>query len=478
MPVGLAKYVDPTYIVAPHIALLNEYAIEVVTGRLSGVIEEISVRSGKSVFTSKYLPAWTLGRFPDKQIILTGHEADFAESWGRAARDVIDLVGEDLFHIRVRPDTSAARRWSVQKWEARRWVNTGGSMTAVGVGGSITGRGGNLIICDDPVKDDKQANSKTQREAMWTWWRATLLTRAEPDAGIIMVMSRWHEDDLVGRIKEQMKQGGRQFACITLPALAEEGDLLGREVGEALFPQRYNEEALAQIKQDVGDYWFNALYQQRPRPPEGSLFKRGLFRYFEIENDLVVLHHPDGEVERIPYHDCWCFQTCDPSGSAKSSADYFVMTTWLVTPKADLLVLDVDRRRLEGAEQPVLFRQAYERWSPSLQGIETNSMGITLFQTVRNMGLPVMPLKAEVDKITRALPVVARYEAGKVYHLKQAPWLYELEDELVSFPSGKNDDQVDTVSYGAIVLTQVMAQDFSTVMVTNPDYSGVRISPI
>lgn len=405
-------------------------------------------RHGKSELISRYFPAWYLGIFPDERIILTSYEADFAASWGRKARDTVEEFGGELFGIRVRQDSSAANRWDIEG-------HSGGMVTA-GAGGPITGRGGNVIIIDDPFKNAEEANSKRIRDKVWEWYQSTLYTRLEPGGAIIIVMTRWHEDDLVGRLLNPEYGEVEDWEIINLPAVAEEGDVLGREPGEALWPERYDLAELKRIKKTVGSYWWNALYQQKPSPAAGNKFKRAWFRYFEIDDEHVVLHTPGEEQERkrVPLNQCWCFQTCDPAASTKTSADYFVLATWLVTPHKDLLLRDVIRMRLEGPDQPKLFEQGYRRWNPKLQGVETKSMGLTLFQTLRRKGLPVIDLKAETDKETRALPVMARMEAGTVYFLKNGQWLGDYEDELLVFPNGEHDDQVDVTSYAGIVIAR------------------------
>lgn len=403
-------------------------------------------RHGKSELISRYFPAWYLGIFPDERIILTSYEADFAASWGRKARDTVEEFGGELFGIRVRQDSSAANRWDIEG-------HSGGMVTA-GAGGPITGRGGNVIIIDDPFKNAEEANSKRIRDKVWEWYQSTLYTRLEPGGAIIIVMTRWHEDDLVGRLLNPEYGEVEDWEIINLPAVAEEGDVLGREPGEALWPERYDLAELKRIKKTVGSYWWNALYQQKPSPAAGNKFKRAWFRYFEIDDEHVVLHTPGEEQERkrVPLNQCWCFQTCDPAASTKTSADYFVLATWLVTPNRDLLLRDIIRTRLEGPDQPKLFEQGYRRWNPKLQGVETKNMGLTLYQELRRKGLPVLDLKAETDKETRALPVMARMEAGTVYFLQGASWLGDYEDELLVFPNGEYDDQVDVTSYAGIIV--------------------------
>lgn len=205
----------------------------------------------------------------------------------------------------------------------------------------------------------------------------------------------------------------------------------------------------------------------------GNLFKREHFRYFSIEDDQFVLHHPTGR-ERIQIASCICFQTCDPAGSVKTSADYFVLSTWYLTPKGYLLLRDVIRTHLEGPDQPTLFLQAYQRWNPVVQGVEVAGFGLTLFQYLQRSGLPVVELKPDRDKVTRALPAAARYQGGTVYHLKPAPWLDAIEEELIAFPHAQHDDFVDTAAYAARLMVPVKSQQTGQV-VYQEEY---EISPV
>ena len=403
-------------------------------------------RHGKSEVVSKKFPAWYLGRNPDKEVIVSSYSADLAYDFSRIARNTFREWGPKLWGLSLAGDSGAVGRWGVRDYR--------GGFVAAGVGGPITGRGAHVAIIDDPFKNYEEAASETIREKVLNWYKSTLRTRLAPGGAIVLVMTRWHEKDLAGELERAMAEDGEQWEIIDLPALAKENDILGRQNDEPLWPDRYSLSELEAIKTALGSYLWAALYQQRPSPAAGNKFKRAWFRYFEIIDGQGVLHTPgeEEETKRFPLNRCWCFQTCDPAGSTKTSADYFVLGTWLVTPHKDLLLRDIIRVRLEGPDQPKLFEQGYQRWNPKLQGVETKAMGLTLFQTLRRKGLPIIDLKAEVDKETRALPVMARMEAGTVYFLKNAPWLGSYEDELLMFPKGEYDDQVDVTSYAGIVV--------------------------
>ena len=188
-------------------------------------------RHGKSELCSVYLPAWYLGTHPERRVILAGHEADFAASWGRRVRDVLEEHGRQLFGARVRADSAAANRWDL--------VGHAGGMVTAGVGGTITGRGADLLVIDDPHKSAEETGSVTYRERVWDWYRAVARTRLEPGAGVVVVQTRWHEDDLAGRLLADAESEGDRWQVLSLPAVAEDDDPLGRSVGDPLWPERF-----------------------------------------------------------------------------------------------------------------------------------------------------------------------------------------------------------------------------------------------
>ena len=416
---------------AEHLVMLSDVLMDVADGNINHLMIFTAPRHGKSELTSKYFPAWFLGHNPDKRVILCSYESDFAAQWGYKARNILTEYGPQLFGVKVSGDSSAKDRWDI--------AGHSGGMNTAGVGSSITGRGANLLIIDDPVKNAEEAQSKVYRDKASEWYKSTAYTRIEPGGAVIIIQTRWHEDDLSGRL---LKEEPDKWTVINLPAIAEENDMLGRQPGEALFPKRFNVDALMEIKKTVGPYWWNALYQQRPSALEGTIFKKQYLKYGTLENGILNLTD-----KKVGLNECLIFQTCDPAVSTKASSDYFVLSTWALTKQYDLIWLDDIRTRLEGPDQINLFKQAYLRWKPAVQLVESVGVGKTLFQMLKREGLPVVELKADTDKVTRALPAAARMEAGCVYLLSTLPDLADIEDELLSFPKGSHDDVVDTLSY-------------------------------
>lgn len=449
---AFCQYTMPSYQVADHLELLAQHLEAVERGEIKRLMIFFPPRHGKSEMASKRFPCWYLGKNPTKHVVQSGYGDDIALKHSREARDIFVTpamrhVFKDVHH---RPETKGQDAIVKERQAAHEWgTQQGGSYYAVGVGGGLTGRGFDLGIIDDPVKDAEEAQSKTYRERVWQWYQTVFYTRAEPDAAIILVMTRWHEDDLAGRLLQAMKDGGDQWTILRLPALAEDEDLLDRKEGAALWPDRFSRAVLEAIKIAQGAYWWNALYQQRPGPTGGSLFKREKFRYFEEEGGMYVLHGIQGETTYL-VRDCWRFCTVDLAASLNTRADYTVVTTWAVTPLMDLLALDVARVRLEGPDHIPFIETVYKEYHPGYVAIERAGFQLTTVQTAIRTGMPIRELKAEQDKWTRALPAAARMDAGAIYFRSGAHWLYEWENELLSFPNGQHDDQVDTLSYAAI----------------------------
>ena len=401
-------------------------------------------RHGKSERVSKKFPAWHIGRNPDDEIILASYSIDLSRDFSRIARDTLERH-ESIFGVTVDPEHHSAESWGV--------LGHKGGVNAAGVGGPITGRGAKIAIIDDPVKNSEEANSEVIRQKIWEWYQSTLYTRLTPDGRIVIVMTRWHEDDLVGRLlkkeREEIENGthvGERWTVINFPAIAEENDILGRKPGEPLWPEfGFDLKRLNEIKSEVGSYVWSALYQQRPNTAGGSIFKRKHFRYFREETIHNTQYIIVGE-KRYRKSELWVFQSVDTANSEKTINDYFVVTTIMVTPENDILVYDVYRTHIEGPDQKPLMKELAYRYRPRFQAIEDKTFGTNLIQELKRDGMTILPVKVDRDKITRALPIAARYEAGKVWHREGAPWLTEFEDELVAFPRGRYDDQVDTMS--------------------------------
>lgn len=412
------------WIPARHLLYTSRKLVDISARRIRRLIVTEPPRHGKSELISKYFPAWYLGMFPDEKIILTSYEADFASSWGRKARDTIEEFGEQLFGVRVRQDSSAANRWEIAGY--------GGGMVTAGAGGPITGKGGNVIIIDDPFKNAEEANSKTIRDKVWDWYQSTLYTRLEPGGALIIVQTRWHEDDLVGRLLNPEYGEVEDWEIINLPAIAEKNDVLGRKLGEALWPERFNPQELARIKKTVGSYWWNALYQQRPSPPEGSIINRNWWKLYKtLPGDLD---------EMLQSWDCSFKETADGS---------FVVGQVWGRRGADKYLLDQFRARADFTATIKAIRTMSAKWPQArLKLIEEAANGPAVISSLKQEIAGIVPVRARGSKEARLHAVSPDIEAGNVYipDPSIAPWVHDYIEELAMFPNAANDDQVDATS--------------------------------
>lgn len=428
-----------------HLKQLDSALSECAAGKIRRLVVNMPPRHGKSEFVSKYFPAWYLIRNPEKRIILTGYSAEFAETWGRSVRDLIVAKGK-RFGIEISKSNSSTGNFSIE--------GHSGGMIAVGAGGSITGKGADLLIIDDPVKNDKEAHSKRRRESIHEWFQATAFTRLEPDGAIIIVMTRWHEDDLCGRLLgapgavaahgSQGLETVGEWHVLTMPALRP--NTAGGE--DPLWPERFSAEKLNKIKKSIGEYWFNALYQQSPSAPNGNIFRRSNAKYFRTDGKRVTLGDNHYSIEELRK-----YATIDLAASTKEKSDYTAAVVFALTRKMEVLVLEVIRERIEGAEHLDFVKSINEKYRPVLIGIEAVQYQISLVQQALRSGLPVKELRADRDKVSRALPMAARMESGKVYFMENAAWLAAFEDELYSFPSAPHDDQTDAFSYISSIIS-------------------------
>ena len=396
-------------------------------------------RHGKSMLVSHYFPAWYLGMFPDNRVILTAYEADFASGWGRRARDVLSEYGKPFFGITVDDKSSAANRWDIKG-------HTGGMVTA-GVGGPITGKGADVLIIDDPVKNPEEATGQTYRDKTYEWYQSTAYTRLEPKGAVILIMTRWHEDDLAGRILNSMNElNGEQWEVINLPAIADERDILGRNPGEPLWPERYNIKELNRIKATTGSYWWSSLYQQRPQPPEGGILKRSWIKHYQ-------------PYELPPLNELSIYQAWDLAISQKETADYTVCTTVGVTKEKQIYVLDWYRDRIDFPNQVRMVQSQAKKWNPLQIGIESNAYQQALPQQLKRTSmLPIKEVKRTNDKVTRISSAFVHFENGKILLPENHHELENFINEYVYFPQGKHDDMLDSTELAIELVTKRKAR--------------------
>lgn len=450
---------------AEHISAIDKLLVCAANRKIRKLVINMPPRHGKSELISKYFTSWYLGNFPEHRIILASYESTFAESWGRKTRDLLKKHGLQLFGIEIDPKHAAAGDFTI-------FEHTGG-MSCAGAGGAITGKGADLLIIDDPVKNDADANSAVIRDKIWDWFAATAFTRLEPDGICIIIMTRWHEDDLCGRL---IKSGARfidsqtlysiihsniesegnikdEWLILKLPAIAGTADPLGRSEGEPLWKRRFPSKKLAEIKQQLGSYWFSSLYQQEPTPSGGGVIKRSSFKYFSYDGEYFKT--TGIAAKTVKAADCCLFAVADLAAKTTEKSDFTVVLIFAVDRDRNIFILDVIREKFEGADHLNLMKGVFERYRPVLIGIEAVQYQISLVQSALREGLPVKELRADKDKMSRLLPMVARLESGSVYFRENASWLYDFENELLLFPNGRNDDQVDTFAYAGYMIQPI-----------------------
>lgn len=421
---GLAL-ITSDYQIPPHIELLNEKLQAIAFGDINRLMVFLPPRHGKSWLVSQYFPAWYLGMFPDNRVILTAYEAEFAASWGRRARDVLNEYGSSIFGVKVNNKSSAANRWDIK--------NHQGGMVTAGVGGPITGKGADILVIDDPIKNAEEANSQTYRDKTWEWYQSTAYTRLEPNGAVIIIMTRWHEDDLAGRLLNSMENNGDKWDVINLPAIAEDNDLLGRKPGEPLWPERYNLQELNHIKETTGSYWWSSLYQQRPQPLGGGLLKRSWLNYYQ-HNELPDLEELD------------IYQSWDLAISTRETADFTVCTTVGVYSENHIYVLDWYRDRIDFPTQVKMVEKLSEKYDPLQIAIESNAYQKALPQQLKETSmLPIKEVNRTKDKVTRISSGFLYFENGKVLIPENHPELENFKNEYVYFPHGKHDDMLDSM---------------------------------
>lgn len=400
--------------------MLSTMLADAAYGDIGRLVVSMPPRHGKSELCSLWYPVWYLTMFPHRRIILTSYEADFAAEWGRKVRNSINENSAEL-GVQIAADSNAANRWHTSE---------GGGMKTAGAGGPITGRGGDLVIIDDPIKNFEEAFSETMREKVWNWYTSTVRTRLEPGGCIVIVMTRWHEDDLIGRLKAQSKASSLTLHELVLPAIAEDDDdALGRKKGEALWPERYDEKTLGKTEVEVQSIVWAGLYQQRPAPVEGSIIKREWLRFWS----------------QMPKRFDEVIQSWDLNFDGDSGGSYVVGQVW-GRLGADVYLLHQYRAQVDFPATIVAFETVTLVWpSARRKLVEKKANGAALISSLKSKIPGIVAVIPNGSKEVRVLAVSAVFESGNVYlpDPKVYPWAAAFVSELLTFPRAKNDDQVD-----------------------------------
>lgn len=402
----------------------------VLTGIKTGgarIIINMPPRHGKSELISKWLPVWALDDDPRRRILMTSYSADLAQDWSWQARQVI--ADEQALNCGIMPGKAQKSDWGTSHRLTGK--SAGGGIRSAGVGGSITGFGGNIQVCDDPIKNWQEARSETHNATVNAWWDTTFITRLEPGGSVVLIMTRWSDRDTTAYLE---KKG---YEIIRLPAIAEDGDPLGRQPGEALCPERYPLEELLKIKEEVGSFTWEAMYQQRPAALGGNLIKLDWFRYWDAMPSLdqfdVISQFWDFNFKEAG-HSFFCGQVWGRIG-----ASYYL--------------LDQIRSKGDYTEARAAVIMMSGKWPDAARKvIEDRANGPAIMADLRKTvdGMVGWPPKGQRfdDKTTRLQGVSPLFEAGNVFlpNPDKHRWVFAYIDELTRFPNAENDDQVDTTS--------------------------------
>ena len=412
-----------------HLDALAHYLQQVAEGRLKRLVITVPPRSGKSIMASVVFPAWILGHDPTRRLICASYAQDLSVKLHNQCRA---LMGSALYRAAF-PGT---RLSATKNTETEFETNRGGWRLATSVDGVITGRGANVVIIDDPMKAG-DAESETIRNRVNTWFDSTLFTRLESrkEGAFVLVMQRLHVDDLAGHLLEQ-----DGWTHLNLPAVAEVDELIrvgpgrvhARRVGDLLHPEREGQAELDDLKRTLGTAAFAAQFQQQPVPLGGNMIDWRWFRFYTREPE----REPGDAV----------IQSWDTASKPGELNDYSVGTTWLIRGERYYL-LDLHRERCDAPTLRKRVIAEYREYRPEGVLIEDKGSGTSLLQELQHTGeMPVVAIEPKGDKVVRASAQSVRIEGGQVWLPAAAPWLGEFQREVMAFPKGRHDDQVDSMS--------------------------------
>lgn len=436
---GFATHVYPGFKIGPHHRKLAKIFQDVIDGKKKRVIINIAPRMGKSEFSSYLFPAYFLGKFPEKKIIMGTHTAGLSEDFGRRVRNLLD---SDEFHeifpqTEVADDQKAAGKWSTSK---------GGQYYAAGVGGALAGRGADLFVIDDPHSEqDMKANSRLAFDAAWTWFQQGPLQRLMPGGAIIVIMTRWSLIDLTGRLLDFAAKNPEadQWEVVELPAILPSG--------KSLWPEQWPLKQLEAKKANMDPRFWNAQYMQNPTAEGSAIIARGMWKVWE---------HPQ------PPRCDFIIQSWDTAHEVKTTSDYSACTTWGVwyneedNDSPHVILLDAFKDRMTFPDLKATALKHWKEWEPDAFIVEKKAAGGPLIQELRAMGIPVQEFTpsrgktaGSTDKIARINAVSDLFSSGKIW-APDTRWAREVIEEVAAFPVGEHDDYVDTVSQALLRFRQ------------------------
>jgi predicted phage terminase large subunit-like protein len=430
------KLSKPEYEFNWHHLKLIEKLQDFADGKIKRLMVFMPPRHGKSELTSRRFPAWLLGRNPKSKIIATSYAAELASSFNRDVQRIIDEPKfQELF-----PNTklNGANVRTTKAWlrnnDIFEVVDHGGFYRCAGVGGAITGLGGDYLIIDDPFKNYEEAKSPTIRRKVFEWYTSTLYTRQEKDAGILLIQTRWHEDDLAGLLLQMQAKGGEfadQWEVVNFPAVLEyQSPEDPRDVGQALWPNKYDEKWMQITKTSLGSFQFSALYQQNPTPDEGQFIKASWLREYDSTPD---------------YFEKLCISWDMTFGSEKKTADFVVGSVYGKRGSSIYLV-DKVRGQWDFPETIAQFKRLADKHPKAFAKlVEAKANGQAVIDSLKKEISGIIPIVPTSSKSSRLASCQPLYEAGNIFYPSNllAPWVGQHIDELVGFPNAKNDDSVD-----------------------------------
>ena len=425
------KMMWPGFIDGRHHKVMAKKFEEIAEGKTRRLIINLPPRHTKSEFASYLLPAWFLGKFPNKKIIQCSNTAELAVGFGRKVRNLVDgeHYGKVFPNVSLRHDSKAAGRWS---------TNSNGEYFAIGVGGTVTGKGADLLIIDDPHSEQEAAlaaGDPSVFDKVYEWYTSGPRQRLQPGGSIVIVMTRWSKRDLVGKIqKASIERDGDNWEVIDFPAILPSD--------KPLWPEFWSYEELDALRSELPLSKWQAQYQQQPTSEEGAIIKREWWKIWEPER---------------PPRCEFIIQSWDTAFTKTERSDYSACTTWGVFYKDEneadphVILLDAFKRRMEFPELKEKAMEHYREWEPDSFVVEAKASGAPLIYELRAMGIPVQeftPTRGN-DKIVRINSVSDLFSSGKVW-APATRWAEEVIEEMASFPNSDHDDLVDSSTQALI----------------------------
>jgi predicted phage terminase large subunit-like protein len=416
-------------------ATLEQFVKDIEDNKSPRLMIFIPPRHGKSMIVSERFPAWALGHKPNWQIVVASYSADLSTTFSKRALG----IAKSEFFVKTFPNLLL----DPKEQRGDQWATSdGGYYRSVGVGGSLTGTGANILIIDDPVKDWQEANSLTTREKIWDWWTSTAYTRLAPKSGVLVIQTRWHEDDLGGRLEKQMLEDPEsdQWTIVKYPAIAEE-DEANRKKGEALHPERYPEKKLLGIKSNVGKRVWSALYQQNPRPVGGRYLKRDWFQIIDPKD--------------VPKQLMWV-RFWDLAIKAKKHNDHTASCQMAIGRDGKIYVRRMLNFKSEwgGTKERIIARGKEEGGIVGIESVGGFSIAATEIAKSLKGYARIQEVFPNTDKLTRAINWIDKAETGMLYLVDEGDWIEKFLDQAEAFDPAQTkqeDDMVDAVS-GCYVL--------------------------